>query len=212
MTQKRNSAGGKKPTAASKKGKKKRPDVNVFIAEYKIDHNGRRAAIAAGYAPGSAAVTACRLLTKANVRSEIESQAAEAIAKVQHDTGITLERTLREIARISFFDPRRMFAPDGRPLEVTELDDDTAAAIAGLDVLEQYEGSGEARTMVGLVKKWKLADKKGGLDMLMKHLGGYKVDHDQSKPELAAQLADFIGQIHESGAGRLPIAKQKAKP
>ena len=56
------------------------------------------------------------------------------LEKVQRETGITLERTLREIARIGFFDPRRMFAPDGRPLGITELDDDIAAVIAGLDV------------------------------------------------------------------------------
>lgn len=155
------------------------PDVKVFIAEYKIDRNGRRAAIAAGYSEKTAAAQASRLLKNVNVRAEVDSHRTEAIAKVQADTGITLERTLREVARIGFFDPRRMFGKDGDPLPITELDDDTAAVIAGLDVVEEWDRTGEHPVLIGHVKKWKLSDKKGALDMLMKHLGAYEVDNKQ---------------------------------
>lgn len=167
-------------TKTAKSDKPKRPDVNVFIAEYKIDRNGRRAAIAAGYSPKGAAVAASRLLTKPNVAAEIANHRAEALAKVQQDTGITLERVLKEIARIGFFDPRKMFGADGKPLSITELDDDTAAVIAGLDVMEEYEGSGPDRVFVGYVKKWKLADKNSALEKLAKHLGAYEQDNKQN--------------------------------
>jgi phage terminase small subunit len=164
---------------AAKKGAPKRPDVNVFIAEYKIDRNGRRAAIAAGYAPGSAAVTASRLLTKPNIRTEIDNHRQEVINRVQQETGITLERTLREIARGAFHDPRKFFDAAGNLLPVTKLDDDTAAALAGFEVTEEFEGSGEDRRPAGFTKKIKIGDRKGYLDMLMKHLGGYEVDNKQ---------------------------------
>lgn len=51
-----------------------------FVAEYLQDSNGAAAAVRAGYAPGSAKVTASRMLTKDNpVRRAIQArQAAEA--------------------------------------------------------------------------------------------------------------------------------------
>lgn len=178
----------------------KKPDIDAFIAEYVIDRNGTRAAIAAGYAPKSAAVQASRLLTTDKVRRAVNSHREEVIAKVQQDTGITIERTLREIGRIAFFAPRRMFDAEGNPNKLHELDDDTAAVIAGLDVLEEWAGSGPERVLIGHVKKWKLADKKGALDMLMKHLGGYEVDNKQKFDA----LADLLGSI---GRSALPVVK-----
>lgn len=185
---------GRKP----KPVKNSRPDVKVFIAEYKIDRNGRRAAIAAGYAPNSAAVTASRLLMRANVQAEIANHRAEFIAQVQVETGITLERTLREIARIGFFDPRKMFDAEGNPKRLVDLDDDTAAVIAGLDVVEEWAGSSADRVLVGHIKKWKLADKKGALDMLMKHLGGYEANNAQAGQAAATALAGLAVRFVES--------------
>lgn len=175
------------------KAKKSGPDVKVFIAEYKIDRNGRRAAIAAGYSEKTAAAQASRLLKNVNIRAEVDSHREEVLQQVQQETGISLSRTLREIARIAYFDPRRLFMADGNPLQVTELDDDTAAAIAGLEVVEQYEGQGDERRLIGHVKKWKLADKKGALDMLMKHLGGYEVDNKQKGDALTELIASVQG-------------------
>lgn len=139
----------------------------MFIAEYLRDPNGRRAAIAAGYSEATAASQASRLLRSVNVKTQIDTAIAERVAKVQRDTGITLERTLREIAVLAY----------------CELED-----VRGLGL-----------------------DKRAALDMLMKHLGGYKVDNEQKQPELAEQLAAFVGSLHESGAGRLPIAHRKPK-
>lgn len=173
-----------------KKAMPARPDVKVFIAEYKIDRNGRRAAIAAGYSARSADSTASRLLRSDKVRAEVEQHRADAIAKVQAETGITLERTLREVARIGFFDPRRLFGLDGDPLPLSELDDDTAAVIAGLEVFEEFEGSGKDRKLIGHVKKWKLADKNSALEKLMKHLGAYEVDNSQKAAAAVAAITD----------------------
>jgi len=106
---------------------------------------------------------------------------------------LTKERVAREIARISFFDPRKMFAADGRPLAITELDDDTAASIIGLDVLEQYEGSGDDRRLVGLIKKYKIADKNSALDKAAKILGMYGIDNEQRTNPLATLLQAIAG-------------------
>ena len=51
----------------------------VFIAEYLKDLNGTQAAIRAGYSERSARSQACRLLTNADIKAEIDAQIAERI-------------------------------------------------------------------------------------------------------------------------------------
>lgn len=148
--------------------------------------NISQAALAAGFSPKTAPQQGSRLLKHVEVQQALNSRRTEVLGKFQ----LTTERVTQEIARISFFDPRKMFAADGRPLAITELDDDTAACIVGLDVLEQYEGSGEDRALVGLIKKYKIADKNSGLDKAAKILGLYEKDNEQPNAALAQAVKD----------------------
>ena len=167
------------------------PKQAKFVAEYLISGNATQAAIHAGYSPKTAYQSGAENLKKPQIaallsqkQSVIAARQDERLAKME----LTEERIAREIARISFFDPRKMFAADGRPLAVTELDDDTAAAIVGLDVLEQWEGSGEDRRLVGLVKKYKVADKNSALDKAAKIRGMYEADNKQRTDPFTAML------------------------
>ena len=99
------------------------------------------------------------------------------------DLEITTERILKERARMAFFDPRKLFDKTGRPIPIHELDDDTAAAIAGLDVLEEFETTGKVKTLIGYTKKYKLADKNASLTSLERQRGMYKADNEQKPPE-----------------------------
>lgn len=101
---------------------------------------------------------------------------------------ISTERILQERARLSFFDVRKLFDKDGQPIPIHELDDDSAAAIAGLEVVEQFEGSGDDRKFVGYLKKYKLSDKGASLTALEKHLGMYEMDNKQKTDPLARLL------------------------
>lgn len=121
---------------------------------------------------------------------------------------VTKERVLQEYARLGFFDPRKLFNADGSPREITDLDDDTAAVVAGLDVSEIYEGHGENREFVGYFKKYKLADKKGALDSMARHLGMFvdkaqiKVTHefeDMSDEELIRSIQRMEGELKRDG-------------
>ncbi len=192
------------------KSGKARPNVAVFIAEYAKTQNGTQSAITAGYSPNSAHVTASQLLRKPNVQAEIANLRETVLAQVQRDTGITLERTLREIARIAFFDARRLFKADGTPIPIHELDDETASAIAGLDVSNEraksYDSDGGSPESIQ-VRKYKLIDRKGPLDMLMKHLGGYKEDNSQAGQASANAIAGLIEELRD-GAAKLPIFKK----
>jgi phage terminase small subunit len=167
------------------------PRQRAFVAEYMKDKNASAAYKRAGYdAKGrSADAAASRLLSNVDIQAELLRLEQEALEKVQAETGITLKRTLLEIARIAYFDPRKMFDSKGNPIAISDLDDDVASVVAGLDVLEEWDGSGRDKKFVGYIKKWKLADKKGALDMLMKHLGGYKEDNGQAGSALGKALA-----------------------
>lgn len=172
------------------------PKQAAFVAEYLISGNATQAALAAGYSPKTAYQSGAENLKKPQIAALL-SQKQSIIAARQDERleamELTKERVAREIARISFFDPRKMFAADGRPLAITELDDDTAASIVGLDVLEQYEGSGDDRHLVGLIKKYKIADKNSALDKAAKILGMYGIDNEQRTNPLATLLQAIAG-------------------
>lgn len=143
------------------------PLQRLYIIEYLVDLNQTQAAIRAGYAPGSAKAKACDLMKNPRIKAEIDKAMQARVER----TEITADRVLREYARLGFYDPRKLFNADGSPKGIHELDDDTAAAICGLDVMEIYEGHGKDRTFVGYLKKYKLPDKKGNLDSIAKHIG-----------------------------------------
>ncbi|WP_130861446.1 terminase small subunit [Bacilliculturomica massiliensis] len=138
-----------------------------FAEEYLIDLNATQAAIRAGYSPKTAHSQGQRLLKDVDVANYIKQRQKQ----LQKKTEITQERVLAEYAKLAFFDPRNLFETDGSPKSITELDDETAAALAGLDVQEVFEGVGSNRVFAGYIKKYKLADKRGALDSLARHLG-----------------------------------------
>lgn len=109
----------------------------------------------------------------------IQARIHELRAEVAKEAVLTEARVLEEVARIGLFDARKLFRADGSPKDITELDDATAAAIAGLEVMEQYEGSGLDRKFIGFVKKYRIADKNAALEKLMKHLGMFEKDNQQ---------------------------------
>jgi phage terminase small subunit len=138
----------------------------LFVAEYLTDLNATRAACAAGYSAKSAESQGAQLLQNPKVSAEISKKHGKRLEKLE----VTAERVLSEIAKLAFFDPRKLFKPDGSPKHILDLDDDTAVAVAGLEVSELFEGSGEQKRACGSVRKIKLADKGVNLERLGKHL------------------------------------------
>lgn len=92
----------------------------------------------------------------------------QALALKRHQ--VTIDRVVAEYAKLAFLDIRKAFGDDGDLKPIQEIDDDTAAAIAGIESEEVFEGAGRDRERVGTLKKIKLADKKGALDSLAKYL------------------------------------------
>lgn len=148
------------------------PKQKMFVKEYLIDLNATQAAIRAGYSKKTASEQSSRLLGNVKISEAIKS----AIEKRSERTELTMDRVLLEYKRLALLDIRKAFDADGELKPIHELDDDTAAAIAGIESEDQYEGVGTDRKKVGVLRKLKLADKRGALQDVMRHLGGFGKD------------------------------------
>lgn len=100
-----------------------------FADEWLTDYNGKRSAIAAGFSKHTAEITASKLLRNPKVKAYIDSKRKKLHAKLE----ISQKRTITEMARLGFADPRRLFNEDGSYKMVHELDDDIAAAISSIE-------------------------------------------------------------------------------
>jgi phage terminase small subunit len=138
-----------------------------FAAEYLKDQNATQAAIRAGYSEKTAGSQGHDLLKKPEIRLMLDKK----LSKIEEKAEFTVEQAVRQLQRMVMFDPRKLFAPNGQPLAIGDLDDDTAMVIAGLDVTEEYEGSGKDRVFKGYTKKYKLNDRLGAVNTALKMFG-----------------------------------------
>lgn len=160
-----------------------------FVEEYLVDLNATQAAIRAGYSLSTAYSQGQRLLKNVEIAQAIETAAAERSAR----TEITADNVLRELAKIGFSDIRKavnwysqanvaacdmdgeiedgtvrvQVANQVELISSSEIDDDTAAAIAEVSMTDKG----------GL--KLKLHDKRAALVDLGRHLQIFtdKIDH-----------------------------------
>jgi len=96
------------------------------------------------------------------LREKVQQVAAEKF-------DITVERVLQELARVAFGDIRKMFSADGKLLLPVDLDDDTAATIASMDVVTFTHGE-EGGDSVEFTHRYKKCDKLKAIEMLARHL------------------------------------------
>jgi phage terminase small subunit len=183
------------------------PKQQLFVNEYLVDLNATQAAIRAGYSEKTAQQIGAENLLKPVIAAAIQS----AMDKRSNKLEITADRVLEEIAKLAFFDPRKFFNADGSPIPIQDLDDDTAMALSGIDVLEEFEGSGKDRVFVGYTKKFKLSDKKASLELLGRHLKLFtdKIEHS-GKLEVESLTDDDIDRKIAEANAALGLTPGKA--
>lgn len=79
---------------------------------------------------GTASTEGHRLLKDPQVAAAIEARRSEIRAQYQ----LTTERVIQEIARVAYYNPKRLVDEEGKPKSLHELDDDTAAALAAVEI------------------------------------------------------------------------------
>jgi hypothetical protein len=75
------------------------------------------------------------------------------------------------LAKMVYWDSRSLYRDDGSIKPPSEWDDATAAVIAGVEVMEVYEGGGKKKFSIGQTKKVKVVDPLRSLEVLLKVLG-----------------------------------------
>lgn len=134
-----------------------------FCEEYLVDFNSTEAAMRAGYSKKTAYAIGAENLRKPQIQAAIQEQQA----KLSDKTGITIEKVINEYSKIAFSDLRKFYNEDGSLKDVTDLEDEEAAAISGIEI-ETITAGG---INIGSLKKIKRWDKKGALDSLCRVLG-----------------------------------------
>lgn len=82
----------------------------------------------------------------------------------------TKESVLRELRALGHSDLRRIFADDGSMLHPKQWPAEVAAAVAGLEIFEEFEWNQieKKKELIGHTKKLKLWDKKSALELIGK--------------------------------------------
>jgi phage terminase small subunit len=147
-----------------------------FVLEYMGNgFNATQAAIAAGYAEKSADTQGSRLLANPKIKAVL----AERTQKITAKREITAEWVLDGIAKVAAFDVRKLYNVDGSLKPITELDDETSAAVASVGTRELYADG----KPFGVLKNIKMADRLRALELLGRYLKLFvdRVEHSADK-------------------------------
>lgn len=138
------------------------PKQKRFVDEYLIDLNATQAAIRAGYSEKTAGQIGDENLKKPEIAKAVEGR----MAAREERTEITQDKVLAALANVAFQDHRKMFFENGELVPITAMDDDTAAFLAGFEVVTSSKGEG----VVEHIAKVKTNDRMKALEMLGRHL------------------------------------------
>ena len=171
------------------------PRRERFVKEYLIDRNATQAAIRSGYSKKTARAIGSRLLTDVDIRARVD----ELIREQERRTLVTADEVILELKRLGFsnmLDFGRVNDEGDLVLDMSTLTREQAAAIQSVDVETYTEGKGEDARPVKRVRL-KLADKKGPLELLGKHL---KLFNDSG--ERVTSLLDAINESLRRGQSK----------
>lgn len=168
----------------------------AFAREYVIDYNGKRAAIAAGYRPSRAEVTGSELVRNRKVQRLIDQLETERAVRCQVDG----DRVLEEVQRLAYSNMADFLkANESGDVTVSlPIDDrDKMAAVHEFTTETYLSGQGPNKLPITTVK-FKLADKRSSLELLMRH-----------KKQLTDKV-EFSGDVEL--IARLTAARKRLQP
>lgn len=141
-----------------------------FCYEYVLHLNATKAAINAGYSERSARVTACRLLTKANIQNRV-NQLKENLADTAE---ISALKIINEHSKIAFSSIAHLHQTWIERVDFDKLTDDQKASIKSIStkVLKKNIGTSDEPEIADVeFVKVELFDKQKSLDSITQMLG-----------------------------------------
>src|SRR5665213_1662861 len=94
----------------------------LFVAEYIVDLNATQAMLRIGFKGRRPDIAASRLMQLPHVQAAVELAMQERMNRV----GVRQDAVLQQLARIAYFDQRRLYDAEGKLRKVTDLEDDVA--------------------------------------------------------------------------------------
>lgn len=137
-----------------------------FVEEYLIDLNATQAAIRAGYSEKTAAFIGHENLRKPEIQEAINQARNARSARVQADA----DYVLRRLVEIDQMDCLDILTETGELKPVSEWPKIWRQFISGFEVSELFAGSGDERSIVGMLKKIKWPDKVKNLELIGRHV------------------------------------------
>ncbi len=143
------------------------PKQQRFVEEFLVDLNASAAARRAGYSVRTAEWMGPRLVTKSHVAAEIASAQAQRAER----TKIDADWVLRTLAEEKGADLAELLDDRGcvRPVSEWPLVF-RRGVVVGIESFEEYEGRGDERRAVGMVRKIKLTDRVKHLELIGRHV------------------------------------------
>ncbi|HEJ7888723.1 TPA: terminase small subunit [Serratia liquefaciens] len=150
----------------------------MFCREYLIDLNATQAAIRAGYSENTSRKIGSENLTKPDIQNRI----AELKAQRNEQINIDAAYVLRRLVEIDQMDVLDIMTNDMSIKPVSKWPPSWRRYLSGFDLADMFEGRGEDREMVGILKKIKWPDKVKNLELLGKHISvmAFKEQVEQS--------------------------------
>ena len=188
-----------KPAAPVKKRAPRKPqfDRALFIAEYLRTNNATKAAVAAGYSEKTARQQGARLLSNVDIRAEIQTERRAMVAAAKVDAQDVLSRLKDEVEAdiADLFDDERKLLPVWEwPLVWRQ------GLISGIEVEELWEGRGEDRVQVGMLRKVKISDRLKRIELMGKHIG-VQAFKERVEVDATEDLAALLSRARERAIG-----------
>ncbi|NUW71408.1 terminase small subunit [Vibrio mediterranei] len=175
--------------------KKLNPKQQAFVAEYLIDLNASAAGVRAGYS-ASYARRVCSTWVGdfdncAEKHIHIWHKVQQAKQNRVERTEIDSDYVLKRLVEIDEMDVLDILSDDGGLKPISEWPKTWRQFIGGFEIAELWEGRGDDKEQLGLLKKIKWPDKVKNLELIGKHVAvGAFANRIEISP--AEQFADII--------------------
>jgi phage terminase small subunit len=188
-------AGGKRGKLVPNQGPKLTNQQKLFLAEYKRDCNGERAAAAAGYAKGSV-MSLMNPKVSPLVVAEIKRMEAEKSKQAGIDAAWVVEK-LGSIAAATLTD---FYNDDGTLKKLSELSESAAYAVEEVITGTRVEIDGKTgeKSYTTYVKGYRLNSKMEALKQLGQHLGKLQDHVVNIQNNVVFDWNAFLGKVMES--------------
>lgn len=153
-----------------------------------------RAYLEAGFKPARHAAKkgAWELEHDPKIQARIAELRAERFKRLHMD----VDEVLARVAMLARLDSRTLYDDKGNLRPLHELSEEEAAAIGGIETLEEFEGTGKDRVKVGDVRKVRLRDPMPALRLLAEHKKLVKAP-EEGLNALAGAIAERLKAARE---------------